>query len=168
MFSHLTKVHLQQWINENRQDWGQRRHIWDDSDFSAFVTIGPNTRRDFHINPGDEFFYQIEGELNLHYMKAQGQREVAVVGPGEVFLLPAGVPHSPRREAGSWTLAVERKAHPGEVHHTHWYCEQCNGKLYAVSRAYGEPQGPTEQALAALRADEKLRTCRKCGYISVY
>ena len=56
MFPHLQGFNLQKWIDENRADWGQRRVIWRDSDFIAFVTRGPNRRKDFHINPGDEIF----------------------------------------------------------------------------------------------------------------
>ena len=68
MFPHLKGFNLKQWIEENRGHWGQRRVIWQDSDFIAFVTRGPNRRKDYHINPGDEIFYQLEGELNLHYL----------------------------------------------------------------------------------------------------
>ena len=40
MFPHLQGFNLQKWIDENRADWGQRRVIWRDSDFIAFVTRG--------------------------------------------------------------------------------------------------------------------------------
>ena len=73
MFPHLKGFNLQQWIDENRGNWGQRRVIWENSDFIAFVTRGPNRRKDFHINPGDEIFYQLEGELNLHYLGKDGK-----------------------------------------------------------------------------------------------
>ncbi len=36
MFPHLKGFNLQKWIDENRGDWGQRRVIWQDSDFIAF------------------------------------------------------------------------------------------------------------------------------------
>jgi 3-hydroxyanthranilate 3,4-dioxygenase len=96
MFPHLKGFNLRQWIDENRHKWGQRRVIWEDSDFIAFVTRGPNRRKDFHINPGDEIFYQLEGELNLHYL-SDGKPEVAVLEAGDLFLMPERVPHSPRR-----------------------------------------------------------------------
>ncbi len=79
MFPHLKNFNLRQWIEENRQDWGRRRTIWEDSDFIAFVTRGPNNRSDFHINPGDEIFYQLEGELNLHYMTPEKKHEIAIL-----------------------------------------------------------------------------------------
>ncbi len=107
MFPHLKGFNLKQWIDENRGDWGQRRVIWQDSDFIAFVTRGPNRRKDFHINPGDEIFYQLEGELNLHYLE-DDKHELAVLKAGDIFLLPKNTPHSPRRADGSWTYVVER------------------------------------------------------------
>src|SRR5678816_463556 len=79
MFPHLKGFNLQQWIDENRGNWGQRRVIWENSDFIAFVTRGPNRRKDFHINPGDEIFYQLEGELNLHYLGKDRKAELALL-----------------------------------------------------------------------------------------
>ena len=101
MFPHLQGFNLQKWIDENRADWGQRRVIWRDSDFIAFVTRGPNRRKDFHINPGDEIFYQLEGELKLHYLK-DNKQDIAVLQPGDIFLLPKNTPHSPT--ARRWLL----------------------------------------------------------------
>ncbi len=114
MFPHLKNFNLEKWIEENRHDWGQRRRIWEDSDFLASVTRGPNSRSEFHIDPGDEIFYQLEGELNLHYITKEGKRDLTVIQAGELFLLPANVPHSPRRGEGSWTFVVERKRRPEE------------------------------------------------------
>ena len=93
MLPHLKGFNLQQWIEENRGNWGQRRVIWQDSDFIAFVTRGPNSRKDYHINPGDEIFYQLEGELNLHYLeddkarsrRARRRRFVSFAGENSPF-----------------------------------------------------------------------------------
>jgi mannose-6-phosphate isomerase-like protein (cupin superfamily) len=100
MFPHLSKFNLQQWIEENRGNWGRRRTVWEDSDFITVVHRGPNRGKQFHINEGDEIFYQLEGELNFHYINSSDKREVLVLKPGEMFLLPANVPHSPRRKKG--------------------------------------------------------------------
>ncbi len=67
--------------------------------------------------------------LDLHYINQAGKLKVAVINTGEIFLMPAGVPHSPRRGEGSWTLVVERKAHPGEMHYYLYYCDRCDAKL---------------------------------------
>lgn len=165
MFPHLKQFNLRQWIEENRQNWGQRRIIWEDSDFIVFVTRGPNQRSDFHIDPGDEIFYQLEGELNLHYMRGEEKHEVAVLKAGEVFLLPANVPHSPRRGEGSWTLVVERKRRPEEQDRFVWFCEKCNTKLYETTVRFDDPSDAVKRAYDALKANAKLRTCTHCGQV---
>ena len=103
MFPHLKGLNLRQWIDENRGNWGQRRVIWQDSDFIAFVTRGPNRRKDYHINPGDEIFYQLEGELNLHYLQ-DGSHELALLKAGDLFLLRASAPLAPAPTVhGHWS-----------------------------------------------------------------
>ncbi|HEY2986741.1 MAG TPA: 3-hydroxyanthranilate 3,4-dioxygenase [Candidatus Binatia bacterium] len=163
MFPHLKNFNLKQWIEENRGNWGQRRVIWEDSDFIAFVTRGPNSRKDFHIDPGDEIFYQLEGDLNLHYIPANKNPEIALLKPGELFLLPATVPHSPRRGEGSWTFVVERKRRSGEQDLFVWFCEKCGNKLYEVSLRFDDPTDAVKTATAKIRSDVQLRTCRECG-----
>jgi 3-hydroxyanthranilate 3,4-dioxygenase len=165
MLPHLKSFSLRQWIDENRLDWGQRRVIWDDSDFIAFVTRGPNSRKDFHIDPGDEIFYQLEGELNLHFMNSQGKHEIALIKAGDMFLLPAHVPHSPRRGEGSWTLVVERNRRPDEVDRFVWFCEKCANPLHETTVRFDDPSDAVKQATDRIRSDEKLRTCGQCGQV---
>lgn len=165
MFPHLKNFNLRKWIDENRGNWGRRRTIWEDSDFIAFVTRGPNNRTDFHIDPGDEIFYQLEGELNLHYMTPDQKPEVAAIKEGELFLLPANVPHSPRRGEGSWTLVVERKRRPDEQDRFIWFCEKCNTKLYETVLQFNDPSEAVQTAYDSMKANEKLRTCSNCGYV---
>ncbi len=165
MFPHLKNFNLHQWIEENRQDWGRRRTIWEDSDFIAFVTRGPNNRSDFHINPGDEIFYQLEGELNLHYMTPEKKHEIAILKAGELFLLPGNVPHSPRRKEKSWTFVIERKRSPEELDRFVWFCEKCNTQLYETTVRFDEPSDAVKQAYEAMKTEIKLRTCPQCGQI---
>lgn len=167
MFPHLKNFNLRKWIDENRGNWGRRRIIWEDSDFIAFVTRGPNNRTDFHIDPGDEIFYQLEGELSLHYMSPEQKHEVASIKEGELFLLPANVPHSPRREEGSWTLVIERKRRPDEQDRFIWFCEKCNTKLYETVLQFNDPSQAVQAAYDSRKADAKLRTCSHCGYVLV-
>ena len=165
MFPHLKNFNLKQWIDENRGDWGQRRTIWEDSDFIVFVTRGPNSRKDFHIDPGDEIFYQLEGDLNLHYMTSEKSHEVAVIKARELFLLPSNVPHSPRRGEGSWTLVVERKRRPEEQDLFVWFCENCRTKLYEATVRFDDPTDAVKKATDTIRSDVKLRTCTQCGQV---
>ena len=168
MFPHLSKFNLQQWIDADKEKWGPRRTVWQDSDFITVVHRGPNRGKQFHINEGDEIFYQLEGELSFHYINSSDKREVLVLKPGEMFLLPANVPHSPRREEGSWTLVIERKRRPDEVDRWVWFCEKCDSKLYEAAPRSGE--GPNDKANSSveetnkrLRTDLTLSTCKRCG-----
>jgi len=165
MFPHLKGFNLKQWIDENRGNWGQRRVIWEDSDFIAFVTRGPNRRKDFHINPGDEIFYQLEGDLNLHYLMQDKKHEVALLKTGDMFLLPAKVPHSPRRGEGSWTFVVERKRQPNEMDRFIWPCEECGNNLYETEIRFDDPGDAVKQATNAIKADPKLATCNRCNAV---
>jgi 3-hydroxyanthranilate 3,4-dioxygenase len=162
MFPHLKGFNLQEWIDQNRGDWGQRRVIWQDSDFIAFVTRGPNRRKDYHINPGDEIFYQLEGELNLHYLK-DDKHEIALLAAGDVFLLPAKIPHSPRRGDGSWTFVIERRRAADETDRFVWPCEKCGNNLYGTDVRFDDPGGAVNQATEALKRDPALATCQQCG-----
>jgi 3-hydroxyanthranilate 3,4-dioxygenase len=162
MFPHLKGFNLKQWIEQNRGDWGQRRVIWQDSDFIAFVTRGPNRRKDYHINPGDEIFYQLEGELNLHYIE-HDKHELAVLKAGELFLLPRQMPHSPRRADGSWTLVVERTREREEIDRFIWPCEKCSNILYETAIRFDDPGDAVNKAIHALKSDPSLATCKQCG-----
>lgn len=164
MFPHLKGFSLQKWIDENRGNWGQRRVIWQDSDFIAFVTRGPNRRKDFHINPGDEIFYQLEGELKLHYFN-DGRPDLAVLKAGDLFLMPGRVPHSPRRAAGSWTFVVERRRSQAEIDRFIWPCENCGSKLYETDVRFDDPGDAVKRATDSLKSDPKLATCKQCGEI---
>ena len=168
-FQPLTNFNLREWMNSNNGDWGPHkvRRIWDDSEFITIVSRGPWNRTEFHINPGDEIFHQLDGELHFHYISPEGTRKVMKVQAGEMFLLPAGVPHSPRRPGNAWTLVVERRRRRGDIDRFAWFCENCNNKLYEIS---SESDGPSNEgnkalreALETLHSDQKLRTCSKCG-----
>jgi len=164
MLPHLKGFNLQNWIDENRGNWGQRRVIWQDSDFIAFVTRGPNKRKDYHINPGDEIFYQLEGELNLHYLK-EDKRDVAVLRAGDLFLLPAKIPHSPRRADGSWTFVIERRRGAEEIDRFIWPCENCGSNLYETEVRFDDPGDAVNRATNSLKSDAVLATCKKCGQV---
>ncbi|PGY07122.1 hypothetical protein COE25_25290 [Bacillus sp. AFS031507] len=71
--------------------------IWKDAELMVQVIGGPNKRRDFHVDPSEEVFYQIKGYCYVEVINAEGKREVVTVKEGEMFLLPANFPHSPHR-----------------------------------------------------------------------
>jgi len=48
---------------------------------------GPNTRTDFHIEQGSEFFYQLKGNMELPTIQA-GKRKLVKINEGEVSFNP--------------------------------------------------------------------------------
>jgi len=69
---------------------------------------GPNTRKDYHIECGEEFFFQLRGNMTLPTIQ-QGKKKIVHINEGQIFLLRARVPHSPQRpEKGSVGLVIER------------------------------------------------------------
>ncbi len=96
----LASFNLQRWIDEHRELLKPpvgNQLIWRDSQFIIMILGGPNARRDFHIDPSDEFFYQLQGDVVLEYMDDGGKRQRAPIREGEVLLCPAMTPHSPQR-----------------------------------------------------------------------
>ena len=166
----LFNLDVPEYVNAHREEWARegvaRRLIWEDSDYVAFLTRGPTPGPHYHVGPGDEIFYQLEGELQLHCL--DGDKQVLVLGPGELFFLPAGRPHSPRRPEGSWTVVIERKRLTGEADSFVWFCEHCNHRLHEVALQGGAPadsvagQEPAFMAAAKARLRE-LGACPGCG-----
>src|SRR5689334_13041793 len=64
----LPPFNFKKWIDENRDQLRPpvcNKTVFEDSDFIIMVIGGPNTRKDYHDDPGEEFFYQIEGDMVL-------------------------------------------------------------------------------------------------------
>lgn len=95
----LTTINLHQWIADHRHLLRPpvgNAQIWKDREFMVTVVGGPNQRKDYHIDPGEEFFYQLEGDMTLRLIE-NGEFRDLPIREGEIFLLPPLVPHSPAR-----------------------------------------------------------------------
>jgi 3-hydroxyanthranilate 3,4-dioxygenase len=121
------------WIEENKHLLKPpvgNKVIFKDSNFVVMVVGGPNQRTDFHVNQTDEFFYQLEGDIFLRTINNAGKFEEIHIKEGDIFLLPAGVPHSPQRSAGSIGLVIEKTRTQEDTDGLQWYCFSCGVKLY--------------------------------------
>lgn len=133
-------------------------------DFIVMVVGGPNARKDFHVDPGAELFYQLEGEMVLKTQ--QGGRCVDIpIKAGEMFLLPEWVPHSPQRMAGGVGLVVERRRMKGEHDALQWYCERCNHLLYEEHFELVDIETQFGPVFERFFGDLAKRTCTACGAV---
>lgn len=123
---------FKKWINEHRHLLKPpvgNQVVWKDTEFIIMVVGGPNARKDYHYNEGEEFYYQLEGNIVLKIIDDGKPRNIPIK-EGEIFLLPPKTPHSPQRPANTVGLVVERKRHENELDGFQWYCEKCGAKMY--------------------------------------
>ena len=139
--------------------------VFDDGDFIIMAVGGPNRRRDFHLDPGDELFYQLQGDITLRVVEDGTPRDIPI-REGEIFLLPGGIPHSPQRPPDTIGLVVERKRVPGEEDGLRWYCERCHGVVFEQFFALTDITTQIRAAIEAWESDEGRRTCPTCGTVN--
>lgn len=160
---------LQAWIDENRHllkpPVGNKQIYLDNADFIVMIVGGPNGRKDYHWEDGEELFYQLEGDIQVKIINEDGQPETIDIREGEMFLLPARVPHSPQRPAGTVGLVLERPRNPGEIDKLMWFCENCGNKLHEAGFPLKDIGTQIKEAIGNFMADASLRTCGKCGTV---
>ena len=163
----LTAFNLWSWIEQNRHAFEPpvgNKVIWEDSQFTAMIIRGPNARRDFHVDPSDEIFYMLKGDMVLEYMQG-GQRQSQVIREGGMLLVPALTPHAPHRPADTWGLVVEVKRQLTQTESLVWFCERCDARLHEVTMHVGDIEKDLKTAIERFDGSEGLRTCRRCGHV---
>jgi 3-hydroxyanthranilate 3,4-dioxygenase len=160
---------LLEWISENRDllkpPVGNKNLYKDAGDYIVMIVGGPNARKDYHYNETEELFYQLEGTIEVH-IQEEGKKTTMKLGPGDMYLHPAKVPHSPVRHEGSIGLVIERKRAEMNVDDgLLWFCDNCNHKLY---EAYFTLKDIEKDFLAHFEhfyGSENLRTCDNCSTV---
>lgn len=119
--------HLETWYQQNRDLFSPPvcNKLMHKKQLSVMFVGGPNTRTDFHLEQGSEFFWMVRGNMELPTIQ-QGQRKLVKINEGEVFLLPSRIPHSPQRpEEGSLGLVIERERYleEQELDGLRWYVD---------------------------------------------
>ena len=159
---------LQKWIDEHRHELkppvGNRNLYKESGDYIVMIVAGPNARKDYHYNETEELFYQVEGDITVR-IQDEGKRRDVTIKEGEMFLLPAKVPHSPIRPEGSIGLVVERKREPHHKDGLMWFSETANAKLYEEYFHLTDIEKDFLPVFRRFYADEKLRTCPETGEV---
>jgi len=163
----LRPLNFRRWIDDNRHllkpPVGNKR-IYRDSELIIQVVGGPNARKDYHVDPGEEFFYQLEGDMLLKTV--QDGRPVDVpIHEGEIFLLPPRIAHSPQRFAGTVGLVIERERRPGEQDGLQWYCERCGQLLYEEFFELEDIETQFPPVFERFFSSRERRTCSRCGAV---
>lgn len=163
-------LNLQKWIDDN-QDMLKRppvnnELIFKDADMMVMMVGGPNVRMDFHINPVEEFFYQLKGDCFLNTYDDNGQPAKIVIKEGEVLMLPARTLHSPQRpDPDSIGLVVEPVRPEGQLDRLQWHCQECHQVVHYVEAKVMSIVEDLPKLYDAFHSDMNARTCKNCGVV---
>ena len=162
----MKPLNFRQWIDEHRDLLKPpvgNAQIWTgDRDFMVTVVGGPNARTDYHVNEGEEFFYQVEGDIVLRLLQ-QGKPVDVPLKQGDIFLLPPNTPHSPQRPANTVGLVIERRRLPHEKDTFLWVCDACGHELYRESFHLTDIVAQLPPVFARYWGSAANTTCAKCG-----
>ncbi|NNF17216.1 MAG: 3-hydroxyanthranilate 3,4-dioxygenase [Gammaproteobacteria bacterium] len=160
----LPPFNFQQWIDAHRDLLKPpvcNQQVFADGEFIVMVVGGPNSRSDFHYDVGPEFFYQLEGDMILHTMQ-DNQRVDYPLSAGDIFMLPPGIPHSPRRFENSVGLVIERQRKPHEKDGFMWFCENCDALLYEEYLHIANIVDDLPPVFDRFYGNEEFRHCGNC------
>ena len=158
---------IKAWIDENRhllKPPVNNKVVYKDAEFIVMVVGGPNSRKDYHYNESEEFFYQLEGDIVVTIQEDNKAVKVSIK-EGDIFLLPPKVPHNPIRFKDTIGLVIERRRREGEVDGLMWFCEKCNAKLYEEKFVLNDIASQFQGIFAKFYNSVDLRTCKSCETI---
>lgn len=164
----LQAFNLAKWLSENRHlmkpPVGNK--LLFDGEFKVMVVAGPNSRTDYHVESGEEWFFQLEGSMVLKVVDGDSFYDIPIA-EGETFCLPPQIPHSPQRLPNSIGIVVERRRQQGELDALQWYCqvEECRKLLYRKEFQCNDLVKDLPPIIADYYGDGDKRTCTKCGFI---
>ncbi len=165
----LKAFNLHGWIEQNKEKLKPpvgNAQVWEDGEFMVTVVGGPNQRRDFHDDPTEEFFYQLQGDIALRVIEEAGKPAVEIpIREGEIFLLPKHMRHSPQRGANTIGMVVEMPRPEGTVDGFEWYCPKCHQLVHRAEVKLKSIVKDLPPLFEKFYGDEKLRTCKHCGTV---
>jgi len=157
---------FKKWIDENRhllKPPVNNKVVYKDTEFIVMVVGGPNSRKDYHYNESEEFFYQLEGNVMVK-IQENGKEVEVLINEGDIFLLPPRVPHNPVRFKDTIGLVMERRRRNGEKDGLMWFCEKCNTKLYEEFFELNDITSQFQGVFETFYNSDDLRTCKSCGH----
>ena len=162
----LPPINFQDWIDNNRHLLKPpvgNKVVYENTEFIIMVVGGPNTRKDYHIDEGEEFFYQLEGKMILRIMENGSPKDINIQ-EGEIFLLPPKVPHSPQRFENTVGLVIERKRNITELDGFQWYCDNCFSLLYEKYAQVSDIVIQLPIIFDEFWNNDDYRSCKKCNH----
>ena len=159
---------LQRWIDDNRDllkpPVGNKNLYVDSGDYIVMIVGGPNARKDYHYNETEELFYQLQGDITVRIQEDDKAVDINIE-EGEMFLLPAKIPHSPIRGENTIGLVIERKRNPDLNDGLMWFCDECNSKLHETYFYLTNVEKDFQPRFREFYSSKDLLTCNNCGHV---
>ncbi len=174
--SSILKLNLDKWIKQNRKHLtppvANKQLFSEATDVILFVSGGPNTRNDYHVNPTEELFYQLKGDVAVRIRPLDGTKpKDIIIKEGELYLLPRWVPHRPQRPAGTVGLIAEFPRGVDETGNPqkdalHWYCPKCDSLVHEAKWVLKKIDEDLKVIMNEFwDGPAERRTCRSCTHV---
>jgi len=161
----MKPLNFRKWIDEHRDLLKPpvgNAQIWEgDRDFMVTVVGGPNARTDYHINQGEEFFYQVEGDIVLRTLQGGKRVDVPIArARSSCSARHAALPAAACEHGGPGDRAP---APAGEKDTFLWLCDGCGSELYRESFHLTDIVKQLPPVFEHYWGNPANTTCRKCG-----
>ncbi len=162
---------LMQWIADHERDFKppvmNKQFYKEADDVIVFVSLGPNNRNDYHVNPTEELFYQLKGDISVRIrpLDKTPPHEV-IIREGEMWLCPAKVPHRPQRPENTVGLIVEFPRPQGTSDRLRWYCNKDSHLVHEATFRLKHIDEDLHKIMDSFwNGPESGRTCPDCGTV---
>ncbi|XP_075060256.1 3-hydroxyanthranilate 3,4-dioxygenase isoform X2 [Mixophyes fleayi] len=127
----MEPINVNKWIQESKSFFLPPvcNKLMHNNQLKVMFVGGPNQRKDYHIEEGEELFYQLEGDMCLKIIE-NGEHKDIHIKEGEMFLLPARIPHSPQRFPHTVGLVFERMRYETEKDGLRYYVDNSTEVLF--------------------------------------
>uniref|UniRef100_A0A0N5B9V0 3-hydroxyanthranilate 3,4-dioxygenase n=1 Tax=Strongyloides papillosus TaxID=174720 RepID=A0A0N5B9V0_STREA len=128
----ISHANVEEWCAENKKDFHPPvcNKCMFDKQLKVFFVGGPNQRKDYHLEEGEEFFYQLKGDMLLKLI-IHGKPYDLIIPEGYIFMLPGRMEHSPQRFENTLGLVIERERSEKEFDCVRYFTtENCNTILF--------------------------------------
>ncbi len=162
---------LMKWIADHEEEFRppvmNKQFYREADDVIVFVSLGPNMRNDYHVNPTEELFYQLKGDIALRLRPLDGSPpHDVVIREGDMFLIPRQVPHRPQRPDNTIGLIVEFPRPEGTMDRLCWYCNRDEHLVHEAEFRLQHIDKDLHKIMNHFwNGPETIRTCGECGTV---
>ncbi|RKP17687.1 3-hydroxyanthranilic acid dioxygenase, partial [Rozella allomycis CSF55] len=135
-------------------------------DFQIMIVLGPNSRKDYHINQTEEIFFQLKGDMLLKYVDLLNEFREVKIPEGNIYLLPKCVPHCPIRYAGSIGIVIEQTRDIDQIDTLRWYCQQCKYTVHEVQFNCEDLDVQIARVIEEFSKNTEIKQCKRCGFMN--